>query len=127
MDFFASCKTPEERYGRLIEAGRQAAPLPPDQKTKENLVPGCQSTMYLYSELIDNKMIYRTEADALISAGLGILACQLFSGKSPEEVLQSNPEILNELGLSPSRSNGLASLVTLIKQRALNHLVGITD
>lgn len=123
---FSNCATPEQRYQKIIELGRALAPLDPSFKTPENLVPGCQSLMYLHSRCEDGRMIFSADADALISKGLAALLLAVYNGETPETVLQCPPAYLEELNipatLSPSRSNGLFSLHLRLKQEAIKYL-----
>ena len=97
----------------------------PIYKTNENLVPGCQSRFYLRSWLDNGCVFFESEADALISAGLGILLIAVYNGEPPETILKCPPTYLEELGirqtLTPGRANGLASVYLRIKQDALLH------
>lgn len=124
---FSGCDTPQQKYEKIIELGRQLPPYPIEFKTSECIVKGCQSTMYLKVELIDSKMQFQAFSDALISAGLAALLVSIYNDESPEAVLTCPPAILEELGihasLSPSRANGLASLFQRMKQEALNFLI----
>ena len=94
-------------------------------------VKGCQSTMYLYSQLIDGKVHFQSHTDALISAGLAALLLSVYNDESPHTILACPPRFLEEIGiggiLSPGRSNGLASLFQRMKQDALNFLIYATS
>ena len=120
---FASCQTVEEKYQKIIELGKAAPSLDPSAKTDENKVSGCQSTMYLQSRFEDGKVFFQTEADALISQGLGVLLTKVYSDEAPEVILKCPPSYIEELqiaqSLTPSRANGLASIFVHMKQRAL--------
>jgi cysteine desulfuration protein SufE len=83
LSLFAKCQTPEEKYAAIIELGRGQKPLAPEYKTEDFRVSGCQSKMYLVTSFKNKKMYFKTESDALISAGLGIILCMIFSGESP--------------------------------------------
>jgi sulfur transfer protein SufE len=126
IDEFSKCLTPEARYEKIIEMGRLQKPLESAYKTPENLVNGCQSTMYLHSYMKNGVMIFEAESDALISAGLGVLLTSVYSHEQPETVLKCPPDYLKEIGidasLSPNRSNGLYSLHLKMKQDALQFL-----
>lgn len=123
---FSSLKSPDERYGLIIQMGRALLPLPPDQKIPANIVPGCQSTLHLAATLSDNKLFFSAASDALISAGLAALLIEAFNGCTPEEILRSSSSFLQELGitasLSPNRSNGLGSIYLKMKQIALKNI-----
>ncbi len=120
---FTHCTSP---YDKIIELGRNLPPLPPADQIPANLVSGCQSTLYLKTTLLDGKLIFETQADALISAGLAVLLTTVLSGETPETVLTFDPTYLTDLqiptSLSPSRANGLASLHLRMKQEALKQL-----
>lgn len=122
---FQNCKNIEDRYKMIITMGREQKPLLSKYKTNENLVKGCQSTMYLYSYAKDGLLYFESESEALISSGLAILLTKIYSGEKPETILKCPPKYLEELSihasLSPSRSNGLASLHLRMKQEALKY------
>ncbi len=126
-EFFLACPTEEAKYEKIIEMGRQQNPLPPAYKIPENLVKGCQSQMYLHAYWSGDKIIFESESDALISAGLAALLVQVYSGEPPEVVLKCPPTYLDEIGinasLTPNRASGLYSMHLRMKQEALKMLV----
>jgi len=123
---FNSMGTPEEKYSYLIEIGRALPSYPPDLRTPDRIVPGCQSTLYLHACLKEDKLFFQSQSDALISQGLAALLIQVYSGLAPQIILLNPPLFLHELGifasLSPHRSNGLASIYARMKQEALQSL-----
>lgn len=122
-NIFIACPTEEAKYHKIMEMGRQLAPLQPIYKVQENIVKGCQSTMYLHSEWVDGKVIFEAESDALISAGLAAILIKVYSQETPETILKCPPTYLEELGISasltPNRANGLYSIHLRMKQDAL--------
>lgn len=128
VERFAECKTPEQRYQKIIELGREQGDFPDEDRSEANRVRGCQSRMYLSTRVDDGKMYFQTESDALISAGLGQLLVAVYSGEPAEAVLKCPPNFLEELGvvasLTPGRANGLASLHLRMRQEALASLSG---
>lgn len=130
-NFFELCLTLEEKYQKIIELGKNLPPYPSLNKTAEYLVKGCQSTMYLRSYLKERKMYFEVYSEALISAGLAALLLSVYEGESPEVILKCPPLFLEKIGLyatlSPSRSNGLASLFLRMKQEALKALTKIVN
>lgn len=126
-DLFLSCPTEESKYEKIIELGRQQKPLSEIWKTSENLVKGCQSQLYLHSYWEGDKIMFETESDALISAGLAALLTKVYSGETPEAILKCPPRYIEELGidtsLTPIRANGLYSVHLRMKQEALKMLV----
>lgn len=124
---FAKCLTEEAKYEKLMELGRELPPLNPTHKVKENLVKGCQSTMYLTSQLKDGVVLFEVDSDALVSAGLAMLLIRVYNEETPETILKCPPAYLEELGLStrltPNRSSGLYSIHLRMKQDALKLLI----
>lgn len=124
---FSRCRNQEEIYGEIISLGREMPPFPSGERKRENLVHGCQSSVYLMTKLEEGRLSFLAEADALISAGLAALLIQAFSGESPETLLSTPPRFLEELGipaaLSPHRANGLFSIHLRMKQEALQACV----
>ena len=111
---FSSFDNPEAKYNKIIELGRSLKPMAESAKTDENLVKGCQSRMFLTARAENDKIYFEANADALISAGLAALLLFIYNGQPFEAILRCKPTALQEIGipglLSPSRSNGLASL-----------------
>lgn len=126
-DLFKLCKTPEEKYQKIIELGKTLAPYPSIYKKSEYQVKGCQSIMYLYSSLKETKMHFEVYSEALISAGLAALLLSAYQEEPPEIILKCPPLFLEQINLhtalSPSRSNGLFSLLLHMKQEALKFLI----
>ena len=123
IEYFKGCLTVEEKYQKIIELGKTQNHLDPSKKTEEHLVRGCQSRMFLLSSMKDGCIYFESEADALISAGLGVLLLRVYNGETPETILKCPPNYIEELGirqtLTPGRANGLASVYLRIKQDAL--------
>jgi cysteine desulfuration protein SufE len=126
-ELFPKALAADERYGRLIALGRRLAPYPEHLKIAANQVQGCQSILYLSSETAGGKLFFTASSDALISAGLAALLILVYSGESPETILNTPPSFLAELGilssLTLSRSNGLAHIHQRMKQDALKALL----
>lgn len=124
---FSNCITEEDRYKKIIELGRQLPSIPEQYKVPDNIVQGCQSTVYMNSTLKEGLLFFEVEADALISAGLAALLIKVYNGETPEVMLKCPPAYLEELGISasltPSRSNGLYSMHLRMKQEALKWLL----
>ena len=124
---FSSCLSDEEKYEKIICMGKANHPLSEEYKVPGNIVPGCQSRMYLQSTFRDGKVFFEAESDALISSGLAVILIDVYSGETPETILKCAPDYLEALGLStslsPSRANGLYSIHLKMKQEALKHLI----
>jgi cysteine desulfuration protein SufE len=112
-----------DKYGLLIELGNELVPIDPKYKVDSNLIRGCQSRVWLQQEYIDGKIVFEAESDALIVKGLVALLLKIYSNRTPQEILSSEPRFIDEIGLrqhlSPTRSNGLLAMVKQMKLYAL--------
>lgn len=124
---FVACSSLEDRYQLIIDLGRTQEPLQSEDKTEQTRVKGCQSNMFLKAVLENGLCHFKTESDALISAGLGVLLTKVYDKESPETVLKCPPTYLDELNirasLTPGRANGLASLYLKMQQEAVKILM----
>lgn len=117
---FAALTQWEDRYKKIIEMGKALPEMPEGLKTEQNIVKGCQSQVWLSAKLNDEGLMELVgDSDALIVKGLVSLLLQVYSGATPREILSTPPEFLRALGfegnLSPSRANGLHSMLKQIK------------
>ncbi len=112
-----------ERYKYIIKHGEKLEQLPDEDHVDENLVKGCQSQVWLTADLEDDKVIFKADSDAAITKGLVSLVVRLYTNQSPEEILATNPDFISAIGmeqhLSPTRANGLASMVKQMKIYAM--------
>jgi cysteine desulfuration protein SufE len=112
-----------ERYKYIIKLGQKLSPLDEQHKVDENLVRGCQSQVWLHTDLEDDKVIFTADSDAAITKGLVALMVRFYSGETPDTILSHNPDFIQKIGmqehLSPTRSNGLASMVKQMKIYAM--------
>lgn len=112
-----------ERYKHIIKQGRTLEPLDEQYKVEENLVRGCQSQVWLHTKLEDDKVIFEADSDAAITKGLVALMVRFYSGQDPDTILNTSPSFIKKIGmeqhLSPTRSNGLASMVKQMKIYAM--------
>ena len=112
-----------DRYQLLIDLGGEQDPLPQEYKTDNNLIEGCQSRVWLQADLVDGKVQFRAESDALIVKGIVSLLIKVYSGHTPDEILEVEPYFVEAIGLkehlSPTRSNGLLAMIKQMKLYAL--------
>ena len=112
-----------DRYQLLIDLGSDQEPLPEEYKNDNNLIEGCQSRVWLQADLIDGKVQFRAESDALIVKGLVSLLIKVYSGHTPDEILDNEPYFVEAIGLkehlSPTRSNGLLAMIKQMRLYAL--------
>jgi cysteine desulfuration protein SufE len=113
----------QERFRRIIDRARTLPPFPEEQRTEANKVRGCASSVWLHATSDGTTVTYLADSDAVMTKGLIALLLQVYSGHSPEEILASPPDFIEELGLnaqlSPNRANGLGAMVRQIKAYAL--------
>jgi len=113
----------DEKYGFIIELGKKLGPLDPKYKVEENKIKGCQSQVWLHSYVQDGKVIFEADSDAVIVKGLVSLMVRVLSDHTPDEIVNTPLDFIEKIGmnqhLSPTRSNGLASMVKQMKLHAL--------
>ena len=112
-----------DKYQLLIDLGNEQEPLDEKYKTEENLIDGCQSRVWLQADMKDGRIVFQAESDALIVKGIIALLIKVLSGHTPDEILNADLYFIDKLGLkehlSPTRSNGLLSMVKQIRMYAL--------
>ena len=112
-----------DKYALLIDLGNSLKPLDEKYKTENNLIEGCQSRVWLQADDVDGKIVFKAESDALIVKGIIALLIKVFSGHTPDEILNADLYFIDKIGLkehlSPTRSNGLLSMVKQIRMYAL--------
>ena len=110
------------RYEHVIDLGKQLPEFPDEWKTEENKIQGCQSQVWLNMRLDGDKMLIDGISDAAIVSGLVAIVLRVYSGQKPQDVLDAKPDFIKDIGftdhLSPTRSNGLHSMLRTIYQRA---------
>ena len=112
-----------DKYQLLIELGNEQEPLAPEYKNDQNLIDGCQSRVWLQADLVDGKVEFQAESDALIVKGIIALLIKVVSGHTPDEILDNDLYFIEAIGLkdhlSPTRSNGLLAMVKQMRMYAL--------
>lgn len=126
-ELLSSSNVNEELYKRIINLGKQSVQFEESWKNDANLVPGCQSILFLHSYLEQQRVRLHTYSNALISQGLSQLLVMTYDNELPEVILQCPPTFLEELQIfslvSPNRANGLANLYLRIKQQAFQYIL----
>ena len=111
------------KYEHLIEVGKAYSAMDEKLKTDERLIKGCQSRVWLHSTMKDGKVFYSVDSDAAIPKGIVSLVAGVLSGEKPQEILDAKMEFINAIGLkehlSPTRANGLVSMIKQMKMDAL--------
>jgi cysteine desulfuration protein SufE len=123
-DEFAFFGDWSERYQYLIDLGRKLPPFPDEWKREEHRLLGCQSMVWIVPQGNAQKLDFHAVSDSAIVSGLIFLALRVYSGRSADEILSATPDYIADIGLakhlSPTRSNGLASLLAFIRETAAN-------
>lgn len=122
IDNFSLFDSWEEKYEYLIDLGKKLEPLDDRFKLEENIIKGCQSTVWLVSELKDGRVYFKADSDAVIVKGLVSMLIAVLSGQSPEAILEARLGFIEKIGmmahLAPTRSNGLLSMIKQMKNYA---------
>ena len=112
-----------DRYQLLIDMGSEQEPLPERYKTEQNLIDGCQSRVWLQADLVDGRVHFQAESDALIVKGIVTLLLRVFNDQTPQDILSADLYFIERIGLrehlSPTRSNGLLAMLKQMKMYAL--------
>ncbi|MBO4488254.1 MAG: SufE family protein [Bacteroidales bacterium] len=112
-----------DKYNYIIELGKDLPMIDEQYKTPEYLIEGCQSQVWLHPEYQEGKILFTADSDAIITKGIVNLLIFVLSGHTPQEILDNDLSYIDAIGLkehlSPTRSNGLASMIKQIKLYAL--------
>lgn len=112
-----------DKYQLLIDTGNSLQAIDEQYKQTQYLIEGCQSRVWLHADYIDGKVVLNAESDAVIVKGIVMLLIQVLSGRTPQEILDSDLYFIDKIGLkdhlSPTRANGLVSMVRQIRNYAL--------
>lgn len=112
-----------QRYEYMIELGK-SLPLIDDQyKTDDNIIKGCQSKVWVHAAMNDNKVVFTADSDAIITKGIIAILIRVFSNQTPKDIIDADTNFIDEIGLkehlSPTRANGLVSMIKQIKMYAI--------
>lgn len=123
VDEFAIFTDWMDKYEYIIELGKGVPAIEERDKTEENLIKGCQSRVWLSCRIEDGKLYFAADSDAIITKGIISLLIRVYNGQTPADILANEPEFIGEIGLqenlSPTRANGLVSMIKQIKIYAM--------
>ena len=112
-----------DRYEHMIDLGKSLPLINPKFKTEDNIIKGCQSKVWLHADLENEKVVFSADSDAIITKGIVAILIRVFSNQSPNTILNTNTDFIDEIGLkehlSPTRANGLVSMIKQLKIYAL--------
>jgi len=112
-----------QRYEYMIDLGKDLPLINEKYKTDQNIIKGCQSKVWVYAELANDKLNFTADSDAIITKGIIAILIRAFSGKHPAEIIEANTDFIDKIGLkehlSPTRANGLVSMIKQLKMYAV--------
>ena len=115
-----------DKYEYLIELGRNLEPYPENKRTEDRLIKGCQSRVWLDCKIKDGKLFFYADSDAIITKGIISLLVSIYSGRTAVEIAEADFSFVEKIGLkenlTPTRVNGLASMIATIKQVAKENI-----
>ncbi|MBK5214687.1 MAG: SufE family protein [Flavobacteriaceae bacterium] len=123
IDEFSMFEDWMQRYEYMIELGKSLPLIDENLKNDDKLIKGCQSKVWLNSEMKDGNIIFTADSDAIITKGIIAILVRVFSNQKPQAILDANTNFIDEIGLkehlSPTRANGLVSMIKQMKMYAL--------
>ena len=123
IESFSLFDTWEEKYEYIIDLGKKLPVLDDKYKLSENIIKGCQSTVWLVADYLDGKIFFKADSDAVIVKGLVSMLIEVLSDHTPDEILNAKLDFIREIGmmnhLAQTRSNGLLSMIKQMKNYAL--------
>tara|TARA_R110001592_G_scaffold639_7_gene3405 strand:+ start:843 stop:1268 length:426 start_codon:yes stop_codon:yes gene_type:complete len=120
-----------QRYEYMIDLGKSLPLINEAYKTEDNIIKGCQSKVWVHAELEDNKLVFTADSDAIITKGIIAILIRVFSNQKPQDILDADTQFIDEIGLkehlSPTRANGLVSMIKQLKLYAVAYQTQIED
>lgn len=123
IDEFSMFEDWEERYQYMIDLGKTLPLIDEQFKTDDNIIKGCQSKVWVHAEMKDDKIIFTADSDAIITKGIIAILIRVFSNQEPKAIIDADTEFIDAIGLkehlSPTRANGLVSMIKQLKMYAI--------
>ncbi len=112
-----------QRYEYMIELGKSLPLIDPEYKTEDNIIKGCQSKVWIHADLVGDKLVFTADSDAIITKGIIAVLIRVFSNQHPDAILGADTSFIDKIGLkehlSPTRANGLVSMIKQLKMYAI--------
>jgi|TARA_B100001093_G_C26746809_1_gene979216 cysteine desulfuration protein SufE len=112
-----------QRYEHMIELGKSLPLIDPEFKTEDNIIKGCQSKVWIHADLEGDKLVFTADSDAIITKGIIAVLIRVFSNQHPDAILGADTSFIDKIGLkehlSPTRANGLVSMIKQLKMYAI--------
>ena len=123
IDEFSMFDDWTQRYEHMIDLGRSLPLIEEQYKVDDNLIKGCQSKVWVHAELDDDKLVFTADSDAIITKGIIAILVRVLSRQRPQDIIDANMDFIDEIGLkehlSPTRANGLVSMIKQLKLYAI--------
>ncbi|MCB0447726.1 MAG: SufE family protein [Gelidibacter sp.] len=123
IDEFSMFEDWEERYQYMIDLGKTLPLIDQQYKTEDNLIKGCQSKVWVHAEMKDDKVVFTADSDAIITKGIIAILLRVFSNQKPQDIIDADTTFIDDIGLkehlSPTRANGLVSMIKQLKMYAI--------
>ncbi len=123
VDEFSMFEDWMQRYEYMIELGKSLSMIEEQYKTDDNIIKGCQSKVWVHAELQDDKLVFTADSDAIITKGIIAILIRVFSNQKPKDIMDADTQFIDEIGLkehlSPTRANGLVSMIKQLKMYAI--------
>lgn len=123
IDEFSMFENWEERYQYMIDLGKTLPLIDTQYKTEDHIIKGCQSKVWVHANLEADKVVFTADSDAIITKGIIAILIRVFSNQNPQAIIDANTDFIDEIGLkehlSPTRANGLVSMIKQLKLYAI--------
>lgn len=123
VDEFAMFDDWMQRYEYMIDLGKSLPQIDEQHKDDDHIIKGCQSKVWVHADLMDDKVIFTADSDAIITKGIIAILIRAWSQQKPKDIVEANTEFIDQIGLkehlSPTRANGLVSMIKQLKMYAL--------
>ena len=123
VEEFSSFDDWMQRYEYMIELGKSLPLIDPEYKTEDNIIKGCQSKVWIHADLEGDKLVFTADSDAIITKGIIAVLIRVFSNQHPDAILEADSSFIDKIGLkehlSPTRANGLVSMIKQLKMYAI--------
>ncbi|MDG4716175.1 MULTISPECIES: SufE family protein [Winogradskyella] len=123
IDEFSMFDDWEERYQYMIDLGKTLPLIDDNYKTEDHIIKGCQSKVWVHAEMNEDKVAFTADSDAIITKGIIAILIRVFSNQHPKDIIEANTDFIDKIGLkdhlSPTRANGLVSMIKQLKMYAI--------
>ncbi|MBB3123414.1 cysteine desulfuration protein SufE [Mesoflavibacter sabulilitoris] len=123
IDEFSMFEDWEERYQYMIDLGKTLPLIDEQYKTDDHIIKGCQSKVWVHAQMDEDKVAFTADSDAIITKGIIAILIRVFSNQHPKDIIEADTDFIDKIGLkehlSPTRANGLVSMIKQLKMYAI--------